>query len=794
MSDTAQRIIVTDRRGQEVSWSEQYAADEDRERDFARRASLTKRDSIVSYGTGTRVYNPDDLIGKKGIGVIDEMLRDEQIGPILEERKDDVVTAGIQVLPTGETPQEEDIADFLRWTMEDMHGSLARMLRELATADEYGMSASEITWKRITEGKWGGKIGIDAVRTRKPHNIEFEQDDAGAVTGIFQKVGTEPDGIPFPYPERTIHLVMRSRWSDPWGTTSLRRAYRPYWIKNIALRLWPMALERFGQPWRRGKYPPGTPTAEQTLLESRLAALQASSTIVHPDDMEVELLEVARSISNDHKLIVEWCDKAIAKAAQYPELGGLGERGDVGSRALGETQTRGLQPPAYLLAIELEESGLREQLFRPIVRMNWGVDALLPRAHIGALTMDETVENAAEYRQGKRDLGFRPTPEQLNHYFRSIGFPEMSDDEVIQEEERKDLEQGGEQGEDQGKDANAEAQGGKGAKKGDEDEEFAAQPGWLRRLGYEQTRAELEKRENAAGVAIAEQVQACFDKLVRTIESRTLTQKQDTQGVLGLELPYKGKLNSAIFDMMEGGYVFGRQDTARMLSAVSAEFAAPDIAAVAPLPPEKALAWFRARAFWMTGIQADDMLTYVKGALLQAMKEGERWQDTRRKLQAWFVDQYNAGEIIDEGVLSKGRVETIVRTNLTEAHAKGRLDELRTAAEKSPDFVKGARFVAIRDSQTTEQCRHLHGKVFALDDPDLDAMTPALHFKCRSDLVPFLADEDDEYVSDTEKGIAKDLTPPGFGGNEKKLSAKERRVLVNAKAPRGKGAEKGKTT
>jgi len=145
-------------------------------------------------------------------------------------------------------------------------------------------------------------------------------------------------------------------------------------------------------------------------------------------------------------------------------------------------------------------------------------------------------------------------------------------------------------------------------------------------------------------------------------------------------------------------------------------------------------------------------------------------------------------------VLSKGRVETIVRTNLTEAHAKGRLDELRTAAEKSPDFVKGARFVAIRDSQTTEQCRHLHGKVFALDDPDLDAMTPALHFKCRSDLVPFLADEDDEYVSDTEKGIAKDLTPPGFGGNEKKLSAKERRVLVNAKAPRGKGAEKGKTT
>ena len=127
MNEPTQRgILVTDRRGQPVGWSQQYAAESEREREFAlRRMALTKRDSLSRYGAGSRVYNPDDLLGKKGMTLIDEMLIDEQIGAIMDERKDDVVTAGMQIVATGEVTVDE--VQELRKTAKIRAGQVVRL-------------------------------------------------------------------------------------------------------------------------------------------------------------------------------------------------------------------------------------------------------------------------------------------------------------------------------------------------------------------------------------------------------------------------------------------------------------------------------------------------------------------------------------------------------------------------------------------------------------------------------------------------------------------------------------------
>jgi SPP1 gp7 family putative phage head morphogenesis protein len=183
--------------------------------------------------------------------------------------------------------------------------------------------------------------------------------------------------------------------------------------------------------------------------------------------------------------------------------------------------------------------------------------------------------------------------------------------------------------------------------------------------------------------------------------------------------------------------------------------------------PASAVRYLKTKRFWITGVIGDNLLRDARGILLSAIETGEPASDTMRKLKASF-EPYVGGEDgveVDGEVVGPARLETIIRTNATDAYNRGRLVEFRENADVVP-FVE---YSAILDDRTTQVCRELDGKVFRNDDPELDRFKPPLHFNCRSVLVPITSSEpvdDADLATEGDLGQARDLMDAEFGGEK----------------------------
>jgi SPP1 gp7 family putative phage head morphogenesis protein len=112
-------------------------------------------------------------------------------------------------------------------------------------------------------------------------------------------------------------------------------------------------------------------------------------------------------------------------------------------------------------------------------------------------------------------------------------------------------------------------------------------------------------------------------------------------------------------------------------------------------------------------------------------------------------------------VIQPSRLETIVRTNLTDAYNQGRLVQGREAG----DFLEAWQYSAIMDDRTTPVCRELDGKVFMADDPNVDTLRPPRHFNCRSVLVPIVIGDEynaDDVITEDQIALAKRESGTGF--------------------------------
>ena len=126
---------------------------------FADRLGLRERPPLTEIasakGTAASVvgsiapYNPDDLIGKRGYAVYDQMQRDAQVQACLTIKKLAVLSRGWQVHPASESAKDRRIADFVRFTLEDMRGSILDVLFNALDALAKGMSILEMNYRII---------------------------------------------------------------------------------------------------------------------------------------------------------------------------------------------------------------------------------------------------------------------------------------------------------------------------------------------------------------------------------------------------------------------------------------------------------------------------------------------------------------------------------------------------------------------------------------------------------------------------------------------------------------------
>ena len=143
-----------------------------------------------------------------------------------------------------------------------------------------------------------------------------------------------------------------------------------------------------------------------------------------------------------------------------------------------------------------------------------------------------------------------------------------------------------------------------------------------------------------------------------------------------------------------------------------------------------------AKAFTVAHVARMDVLQDIRGAVDQAIADGQTFKEFRKNLEptlkkkGWWgrkmvVNKKGVAESVLEG--SPHRLRTIYNTNMKSAYNAGREEFFQKNKANRPY----GQFVAIIDPKTRDSHRRLHKKTFHLDDPFWDSFTPPLDFSCR---------------------------------------------------------------
>lgn len=122
---------------------------------------------------------------------------------------------------------------------------------------------------------------------------------------------------------------------NPYGLSLFSSCFWPYTFKHNGFRFFSKFCEKYGIPWAIGKYPPGTPKADQDALADALAQMVEDAVAAIPDDGSVELVESSTTGEIVHERLIKICNNEMSKALTSQTL--ATDIQGQGSRAAAET-------------------------------------------------------------------------------------------------------------------------------------------------------------------------------------------------------------------------------------------------------------------------------------------------------------------------------------------------------------------------------------------------------------------------------------------------------------------------
>jgi len=211
-------------------------------------AEPTKRERGIEIGSsglrrfGGRVEEEFDpqLRGIRAVRTFDEMRRvDPDVGAILTSIGMIIHSADWQVLPGGETPQDEEAAGFLETCMGDMSHSWDDFIDEALSMFPFGWAYFEIVYKQRQGAAADppsqyedGRVGWRKIALRGQETLhEWRFDDAGGLQGMVQRCAPDFQERVVPI-EKAVLFRPRHEKGNPEGWSILRTAYRPYFIRK----------------------------------------------------------------------------------------------------------------------------------------------------------------------------------------------------------------------------------------------------------------------------------------------------------------------------------------------------------------------------------------------------------------------------------------------------------------------------------------------------------------------------------------------------------------------------------
>jgi len=327
--------------------------------------------------------------GAQGFTTYRRMQNDPQVKACLSTKKFAVLSRGWEVHPCDDTPEAAKVAEFIRWTLADMKGSVLDALYAVMDALALGVSITEINYKLLDVGPYAGMIGLASLKAKNPEIFFFDVDSFLNLHALRIAGG---ELLP---PEKFLVYSYQPQYGNPLGSSDLRAAYRAWFIKEQVLGWWAKFLEKFGMPTVVGTFDPkaGYGVAQQRAFLSTVQQVHNESAIVHPADMTISLLEAQRALDGGFDEAIAYLDRSMAKSI-------LGETLTADSSSKGSTYGLGQVHMDVLsfylqkLQRDLEETVMTEQLIQRLVALNYGPEAACPTFRLGKID-DGKLQTAA---------------------------------------------------------------------------------------------------------------------------------------------------------------------------------------------------------------------------------------------------------------------------------------------------------------------------------------------------------------------------------------------------------------
>lgn len=250
--------------------------------------------------------NPDEILKTKGNShdykVYRELLRDDQVKSVWQQRRLAVTSRPLIVTPASESTQDQAIADALKEDLEAVSFDAAtdKMLYGLF----YGYGVSEIMW-----GYDRGRVVFDAIKVRRQWRFRYGQDTSLHLITEDQQTKKMPD-------RKFWTFSAGAESSDnPYGIGLAHHLYWPVFFKRNDIKFWLIFLEKFGSPTALAKLPAAMMdnAAEKAKVLAALRALTTDSAVLLPEGAELELIEASRSGTADYANMHDKMNAAISK-------------------------------------------------------------------------------------------------------------------------------------------------------------------------------------------------------------------------------------------------------------------------------------------------------------------------------------------------------------------------------------------------------------------------------------------------------------------------------------------------
>ncbi len=319
-----------------------------------------------------------------------------------------VTSRTLQVVPADKkNPHDQAVAEFVRWNLvERVEGGMGGLIWSIFAAGLVdGYSVNEKVWKPQTQGKWSGKIPLNALKPKDTQNdVILETDDYRniiAVKGLRYNPGVELS------PANFLIWANLPMYGQPTGMSDFRAVYSRYWLLDTVLKLRAMGLEKRSLPLLVGEY---VGDEQRASMENELAQVARRNWFAIPQGARISALEIAGGSDAMYASAIADLKEDIFLGIQLATLqaltGGIGEM-----RGNSKVHQSNSQLAAMYL-VRAFESLLNDGdsgLIKDIVDLNFVVSEY-PRASLTAVDPEEMLREL-QIDQGLQSIGLKASKE-----------------------------------------------------------------------------------------------------------------------------------------------------------------------------------------------------------------------------------------------------------------------------------------------------------------------------------------------------------------------------------------------